>query len=277
MISLDTEEIMQIALEMAGFDEVPPDSAIYVPGKDINRVIFTIDPDPSILILAKQLGYDLVISHHYTSACVNAWKVFLKHVDQMVKAGVPREEAEKAVQKKLLEIKITGHIRNYDLVDSIARLLKIPFMNIHNPLDEIGRRIMQETIDKYLKGRQNPKVQDVIDALYTLKEFKYAKTKILVEVGSPENPVGKVVVSHGALTNGGYEVASKYFEYGIDTVVYIHISPGDLMKLRAENKGNLIISGHIASDSVGINPFLDRLEKEGLEVLRLGGVIPPTV
>lgn len=30
---MDTEEIMQISLEMAGFDETPPDSAIYVPGK----------------------------------------------------------------------------------------------------------------------------------------------------------------------------------------------------------------------------------------------------
>ena len=49
------------------------------------------------------------------------------------------------------------------------------------------------------------------------------------------------------------------------------------LRLKEDNAGNLIISGHIASDSVGINPFLDRLEKEGLEVLRMGGVIPPSV
>jgi len=268
---------MQIALEMAGFDEIPADTTIYVPGKEINRVVFSIDPEPSILLLAKELNYDLVISHHYTSACVEAWRVFLKHVDQMVAHGVPRDVAENVVKNKVLSLKITGHARNYDLVDSIARTIKMPFMNIHNPLDEIGRKIMQDTIDKYIKGRKNVKVKDVINALYTLKEFQHAKTKILVEVGSEENIVNKVVVSHGALTNGGYEVASTYFKYGIDTVVYIHISPLDLLKLKEDNAGNLIISGHIASDSVGINPFLDRLEKEGLEVLRIGGVIPPSV
>jgi len=274
---MNTDEIMQIALEMAGFDEIPQDSRIYVPGRDINRVIFSIDPEPSLFYLAKKLDYDLVISHHYTSACIDAWKVFLKHVDQMVSVGIPREEAEKAVKDKLLALKIIGHARNYDLVDSIARALKMPFMNIHNPLDEIGRRIMQETIDKYVKGKEKVVVKDVIDALYTLREFKVAKTRILLGVGREDNAVNKVVVSHGALTNGGYEVAKTYFKYGINTVVYIHISPSDLMRLRKDNVGNLIISGHIASDSVGINPFLDRLEKEGLEVLRLGGVIPASL
>ena len=268
---------MRIALEMANFDEIPSDSKIYVPGRDIQRVIFSIDPDPSLFFLAREMNYDLVISHHYTSACIDAWKVFLKHVDQMVNAGIPREEAEKAVKDKLLALKITGHARNYDLVDSIARALKVPFMNIHNPLDEIGRRIMQETIDKHIKGKDKVLVRDVIDALYTLREFKAAETRILLGVGREDNSVSKVIVSHGALTNGGYEVARTYFKYGINTVVYIHISPSDLIRLRRENMGNLIISGHIASDSVGINPFLDKLEKEGLEVLRIGGVVPASI
>ncbi len=274
---LDTDEIMQIALELAGFEEIPSDSAIYVPGDNINRVIFSIDPDPSLFYLAKEMKYDLVISHHYTSACVDAWKVFLKHIDQMVQMGVPREEAEKAVRDKLLALKVTGHARNYDMVDSIARALKIPFMNIHNPLDEIGRRIMHETISERIRGKDNVTVKDIIDALYKLKEFREAKTRIMLGVGREDNVVEKFVVSHGALTSGGYEVAKTYFKYGVDTVIYIHISPGDLLKLRKENMGNLIITGHIASDSVGINPFLDRLEREGLEVLRLGGVIPPSV
>jgi len=38
-------------------------------------------------------------------------------------------------------------------------------------------------------------------------------------------------------------------------MIYIHISPSDLEKLKAEGKGNLIVTGHIASDSLGINPL----------------------
>ncbi|MCK4434826.1 hypothetical protein KAU92_04990, partial [Candidatus Bathyarchaeota archaeon] len=81
------------------------------------------------------------------------------------------------------------------------------------------------------------------------------------------------VVSHGAGTNGGYEIAKTYFKNGIGTVIYIHINPIDLEKLKAEDEGNLIITGHIVSDSVGINPLIHELEKRNVSVTRIG-IIP---
>jgi hypothetical protein len=36
--------------------------------------------------------------------------------------------------------------------------------------------------------------------------------------------------------------------------------------------GNLIVTGHIASDSVGINPFIRELEKKGVSVTTIGVV-----
>ena len=53
-------------------------------------------------------------------------------------------------------------------------------------------------------------------------------------------------------------------------MIYIHISAADLEKLRAEGKGNLIVTGHIVSDSLGINPFIHELEKMGVSVTRIG-------
>ena len=61
---MDTAEIMEIALEMAELDEIPGDSAIHVPGKDIQRVLIGIDMWTSELLLARELNYDLVIAHH---------------------------------------------------------------------------------------------------------------------------------------------------------------------------------------------------------------------
>jgi len=139
-------------------------------------------------------------------------------------------------------------------------------MNIHNPLDEIGRRIMQETVN----NAKPEKVKDVADALYTLPEFQKALTEIEIVIGSEEGDARKTVVAHGAGTNGGYDIAKTYFEYGF-CVVYIHIGVADYLKLKNE-KGNLIVSGHIASDSVGINPFIKALEKEGIEVIKISGV-----
>jgi DNA-binding protein len=189
----------------------------------------------------------------------------------MVAAGIPNEEAESAVKKKLEELEVEAHTRNYAHAIDVAQRLKMPFLNIHTPLDEVGRRIMSEQING--KIRKNSTVHDVVSALMELSEFEKATTEIKIRLGKPENSAGKVVVSHGAGTNGGYEIAKTYFKHGIGTVVYIHISSGDLAKLKTDGIGNLVVTGHIASDSVGINPFIRELEKNGITVTTIG-IIP---
>jgi hypothetical protein len=271
---MNTEEIMKLSLNMAGLEEVPADSAIYVKGNGIEKVLFGIDAGVPELLLAKNLGYDCVIAHHPAggTAILNFYKVFQRHIAQMVEAGVPKEEAEKAVKKKSADLEIDAHSRNYDHAVEVARLLKMPYMNLHTPLDEIGRRIMNEKINERI--RPDSTVQDVVAALYELAEFKAASTRIEMRVGQAKNPAGKVVISHGAGTNGGYEVARTYFKHGVRTVVYIHVGLGDLEKLKAEGNGNLIISGHIASDSVGINPFIGELRKRNIAVTTIGVIAP---
>lgn len=269
---MNTEEIMELALELAGLKEIPEDSAIYVSGDNIRKILFGIDAGVPELLLAKRLGYDAVIAHHPQggSATINSHQVFKRHIQQMIVAGVPREEAEIAVKKRLQELEVETHTRNYSHAIDVAELLKIPYMNIHTPLDEVGRKIMTQQIGDRLG--EDSKVQDVVSALNEFPEFKNATTEIKIRVGKAEGPAGKVVVSHGAGTNGGYEIAKTYFKYGITTVVYIHIRPGDLEKLKAE-KGNLIVTGHIASDSLGINPLIHELENRNTSVTRIG-VVP---
>lgn len=270
---MSTEEIMELSLHLAGLKEVPEDSAIYVSGNSIRRVLFCIDSGVPELSLAKQLGYDAVIAHHPPggTAAINFYQVFKRHIQQMMLAGIPKEEAENAVEKKLEELEVEMHTRNYPHAVDVAKLLKMPYMNIHTPLDEIGRRIMSEQINSRI--RKNSTVQDVVSALEELPEFRNAITKIKVRLGKAESPAGKVVVSHGAGTNGGYEIAKTYFKHGIGTVVYIHVGTADLGKLKADGTGSLIVTGHIASDSVGINPFIRELEKRNISVTTIG-IVP---
>jgi putative NIF3 family GTP cyclohydrolase 1 type 2 len=270
---MNTKEIMKLSLKLAGLKTVPGDSSIYVNGEKIKKVLFGIDAGVSELLLAKQLGYDAVIAHHPIggTAITNFHEVFKRHIQQMIAAGIPKTEVQQAVQKKLEQLEVENHTRNYSHAVDAAKLLKMPFLNIHTPLDEVGRKIMTERISR--KTNKNSTVQQVVSALEELPEFKNATTKIKIRIGSPKSLAGKVVVSHGAGTNGGYEIAKTYFKHGIGTVIYIHISYGDLEKLRADGIGNLIITGHIASDSVGINPFIHELKRKGIEVTTLG-VIP---
>ncbi len=270
---LSTKEIMKTALKLANLKTTPADSTIYVEGKNIKKILFGIDADTPELLLAKQLGYDAVISHHPKGglAVVNFHKVFSRHTHQMIAAGIPKHEAEEAVSKKMKALEVEMHTRNYGHAVDVARILKMPYMNIHTPLDELGRKIMTQKIQN--ETRKDATVKDVISALKKLPEFKNAKTNIETRLGNPTNPAGKIIVSHGAGTNGGYEIARTYFKHGINTLIYIHISPTDLEKMRADGLGNLIITGHIASDSVGINPLIKELENREISVTRLG-IIP---
>ena len=267
---MDTEDIMDLSLKIAGLKEVPEDSAIYVNGDNIRKVLLCIDAGVPELLLAKQLDCNAVITHHPPggTSAINFHQVFRRHIQQMVAVGVPREEAKKAVRKKLEQLEVEAHTRNYAHAIDVAKLLKMPYMNIHTPLDAIGRKRMSEQIKSRI--RNNSTVQDIVSALKELVEFKNAITEIRIRLGKAENPAGKVVVSHGAGTNGGYEIAQTYFKHGIGTVVYIHISLVDLEKLRAEGRGNLIVTGHIASDSIGINPLIHELEKRNISVTTIG-------
>jgi len=271
---VNTEEIMELSLKLAELKTVPEDSAVYVRGSKIEKALFGIDAGVPELLLAKQLEYDAVIAHHPAgnTAITDYPRVFKRHIRQMIEAGVPRTEAHRAVVKKLEQLEVEAHTRNYGHAADVARLLKMPYMNIHTPLDEIGRRVMTEQIKN--KTDKGSTVQDVVVALNDLLEFKNAITKIRIAVGKPGNSAGRVVVSHGAGTNGGYEIAKTYFDHGVGTVIYIHVSPADLEKLKTEKRGNLIVTGHIASDSVGINPFIKELRRKGTQVTPIG-VVPP--
>jgi hypothetical protein len=190
----------------------------------------------------------------------------------MVVAGVPENEAKAAVHKKLSNLEISNHRNNYGHAVDIARQLQMPYMNIHMPLDEVGRQRMAETISDHTDSKST--LVDVISTLNSLGEFRNAETAIKIRIGQPNNLAGSIVVSHGAGTNGGVDIARVYYKYGVDTLLYIHISPADLSILRSDIQGNLIITGHVASDSVGINPLIQELETRNIAVTRIG-IIPP--
>ncbi len=276
MAAVTTERLMQIALEMAGWDidAIPGDCAIYYPSTRISHILMGIDVGSAELFMARQLGYHAAIAHHPAGYAGLFWDVFHLHVGQMVANGVPQDVAEAAVAARIESFKAASQRENYDHVASVARLLEIPFLNIHSPLDEVGRRIMQRTVDEQLAGKPDSTVADVGDALMQLPEYAAARTRMQNPLGSWDAPAGKVVVSHGAYTNGGYPVARAYLTHGVDTICCIHFPLEDAQRLASEGvRGNILVMGHIAGDSVGINPYVARLRESGLEVTTFSGII----
>ncbi|HKT39131.1 MAG TPA: hypothetical protein VJR48_12225 [Ktedonobacterales bacterium] len=276
MAAVTTERLMQIALELAGWDidVTPGDCAIYYPGTRISHVLMGIDVGAAELFMARQLGYHAVIAHHPAGYAGPFWDVYHLHVGQMVASGVPQDVAEEAVAARIEGFKAASQRENYDHAASVARLLEIPFLNIHSPLDEVGRRIMQRTVDEQLTRNPSSTVADVRDALLQLPEYAAARTRMQNPLGDWGAPAGKVVVSHGAYTNGGYPVARAYLTHGVDTICCIHFPLEDAQRLASEGvRGNILVMGHIAGDSVGINPYIAQLRESGLEVTTFSGVI----
>lgn len=273
---MNTSELMQLSLEMAQMSKIPADSTIYHPGENITKAIFGIDMGAPELLLARELGYDCVIAHHPIGdrARLDFAEVLWTHLEQMLAHGVPESVARPLVEEKINTTQMALHAANYDHAPSIARLIDMPYLNIHLPLDEIGRMKMVQSVDKLSPDATVSALIDTFKA--DMPEFRLALTEFQVRVGSLDNPIGKVAVSHAAGTNGGYPIAKAYFDHGVDTVLYIHCSPQDTEKIKAEYEGtgkNLIISGHIASDAVGINLYADALEQRGLAITRISGVL----
>jgi hypothetical protein len=191
-------------------------------------------------------------------------------------AGLPDEAIRPAIESRSASLRLSEYNANDDQVVSVARLLDLPFLNVHLPLDEYGRRVLTETVADCQAALGAPSAGEVAAAIGSLPSFQRADLQPLVAYGAPDAPAGRVVISIAAGTNGGYSVARAYLANGVDTVVYMHLAPEDLERLRQDGlAGNLIITGHQAGDAIGLDAFVRTLRQRGLEVVTFSGVDTP--
>ena len=73
-------------------------------------------------------------------------------------------------------------------------------------------------------------------------------------------------------TSGSKDIYEKMAQYGIGTIVGMHM--GEEHRKEAEKYHiNVIIAGHMSSDSLGMNLLLDEIEKQGIEIIPISGLI----
>lgn len=269
---LTTEKIMDLALDLAGLTEIPQDSGIWMPGQGIKRILFGIDAGTAELEMAKRMGFDLVIAHHPPEATLEAWKVYGLHVGQMIAAGVPEDRAREAVAGTIEAIQLGAHARNDDHTVSVARLIGQPFMNIHTPLDEIGRQRLQDRLDSRLAANPKAKVGDLMGLLDDFSEVREARVRPFI-VGDDTALAGKTLFAHAALDIPCREIFQAYYEHGVETLLTLRVDRADLAWLRAEKPGNLIVIGHMAGDNLGFGPFFDKIREAGAELTTFSGAV----
>lgn len=274
---MNTQEILEAALKLAGLKETPADSGVIVEGTNIRRVAFGVDIEVGEMLLARQLGVDAVITHHPKGGLpmVEFHNVMSSQIDRMVEAGVPINKAQKALQERIEQVNRAHHVANYDRVVSAAKLLGMPFITIHTPADIMAEKFIQNHLDTYLGKIDKPKLKDVVSALEELPEFKLTLAKPVLRVGKDEDYAGRVFVTMAGGTSGGEKVAKAYYEAGVGTLVVMHMPDDTIKAVKQQNIGNVVVAGHMASDSVGINQVIKVIEQLGIEVIRMSGVIDP--
>lgn len=256
-----------------------PDCAVHVDdGKtEVKRVLAGIDIAPSDILLASQLGergkkIDLVISHHPVGKTLaRLHEVMAMSVEVYEQMGVPVHIAEKIFEERVREVGRGVHPINHFREIDVAKLLNINFITTHTITDNMVDKFTRD----YLSKKKPETVGEIIEALMELPEYKFAKKNGAgprIIAGAPTHRVGNILVEMTGGTNPSNKVYQQLSQYGISTVVGMHMRDESMQKA-SEFHMNVIIAGHMSSDSLGMNLFLDELEKKGVEIVPCGGLI----
>jgi len=240
--------------------------------KDIKKILVGIDIEPAEILMAKELGdIDLIIGHHpIGKGLAHLADVMDLQCDVLNYYGVPINIAEGLMKERIEEVARGVNSKNHQRTIDSAKLLKQNLINIHTPCDNLAAKFLKDLIDQ----KKPETLGEIIDLLKDIPEYKEA-IKIGVGprlfVGALENRCGKIALSE---ITGGAEGSPKLYEKmadaGIGTIIGMHVS--EEHKKQAEQAHlNVVIAGHISSDSLGVNLFLDELEKRGIEIVSCSG------
>lgn len=242
--------------------------------KEIKKVLIGIDMEPAEILLAKEIGeIDLIISHHpLGKGLAHLSDVMELQIDVLNQYGVPVNIAEGLMTERISEVARGVNAANHQRTVDAAKLLGFNLICLHTVCDNLAAKFVK---DKVEKENSLMRLEDLLNLLKEIPEYKTA-TKIgagpKIFVGKEGNRCGKIAITE---LTGGTEGSPKLYEKmaiaGIGTVVGMHISEEHKKEAEAAHV-NVVIAGHMSSDSLGINLFLDELEKRGIEIIPCSGL-----
>ena len=243
--------------------------------KEIKRILVGIDIEPAEILLAKEIGnIDLIISHHpLGKGLAHLSDVMELQCDVLNQYGVPINIAEGLMKERIDEVARGINARNHQRTVDSARLLGFNLICLHTVCDNLAAKFLKDRIEK---EDSLMRIEDLLNLLKEIPEYKEA-LKIgagpKIFVGDPERRCGKIAVTE---ITGGTEGSPKLYEKmaiaGIGTIIGMHMREESKKEAEASNI-NVIIAGHMSSDSLGMNLFLDELEKKGIEIVPCSGLI----
>lgn len=247
------------------------------PETEVGGLLWGIDITPAEVLLADRLRekgrrIDAVLGHHPRGRAQANFTEVMHVMEYMLEdLGVPITVAEDILGPRIKEVARAFSPTNFDQAVDAARLLDMPMMCLHSCTDNL----VQRYLENYLKEIRPGTVADIIAALQELPEFERASRNNSppdVLVGDRGRRAGKIMVKMTGGTSGPKEMYDSLAKAGVGTVVCMHVPENHIEEAR-KNHINIVISGHMPSDSLGINLLADKVEDRGVEIVPCSGFI----
>lgn len=233
----------------------------------VRRILVGIDMEVGEILLADRLEekgkrVDLILAHHPEGKALAGLKEVMNlQTDVLCDLGLDAKIAKDFMDKRIDEVARRLHAANHSRAVDVARLLGFPFMCCHTPADNHVAGYLQKLVDIC-----KPKtLEDVARLLMKEPEYQQAtrdKVGPRILIGKPKDRAGKIFVDMTGGTEGSKEVFGRLSQLGVKTLIGMHLSEEHFNRIKSEHI-NVIIAGHIASDNLGMNLLLDKLQKRG--------------
>lgn len=248
------------------------------PNRNINSIMIGVDMEAGEILAADRLNergesVDLVMAHHPEGA---AWAGFYDVMHMQVailkKFGIPPEVGKALLKERIEEVRRAVSPANHTRAVDIARLLGIPLMCVHTPADNHVANYLQRLFDR----RKPKKLSQVLTILKNIPEYsdalrKNAGPRILI--GDPNKDAGRIFVDMTGGTEGPKKIFARLSQAGVGTILSMHLSEEHFKNAKDEHI-NIVIAGHIASDTLGLNLLLDELDKsEKFKIIPCSGFV----
>lgn len=247
------------------------------PEAEVRRLMVGVDIEVGEVLLADRLAekeqpVDLIMTHHPEGKALSMLHdVMHMQEDILARYGVPINVAEGIMSSRISEVKRGLMPINHNRAIDAAKILGIAMMSAHTVADNQVTAFLQEMFDQ-----EEPRtLGDILKLLKDIPEYAEAARNGSgpdIVIGSKERRAGKVLVDMTGGTGGSDQAYAKLSQAGIGTIVGMHISEKN-RKEAEKHHINVVIAGHISSDSVGMNLLLDELENKGVEIIPCSGII----
>jgi putative NIF3 family GTP cyclohydrolase 1 type 2 len=237
------------------------------PATEVKKVMVGIDMDAAEVLLAHTLnrdraeGIDVIIAHHPQGvAMAQLPEVMRVQSDMLAAYGVNISVAEQLMDTRIGEVERRVLPANHNRAVDAARVLGLPMMCVHTPADNC----VNTYLESLFKKEKPERLKDLMDLLKRIQEYRAAVRRMAgpkIVNGAENAHCGKISVEMTGGTEGAKTIYESYAASGVSTIVSMHISEEALENAKKAHL-NIVLAGHISSDTLGLNLLFDEVEQE---------------